>query len=140
MTNGYRIGINIQPKHLSEQHRATIYLQIQLPSRGNFEALLTKIYNPDNLVRKSSKKTNNIDREITHKSYAGSSYKDHHKSIKAMTLVAAKKEGLTKDTEIVALSDGAKNCWSVLKSLKKHCKSITYILDWYHIALSLIHI
>jgi len=110
------------------------YIKDKLPSRGNFEALLTKIYNPDNLVRKSSKKTNNIDREITHKSYAGSSYKDHHKSIKAMTLVAAKKEGLTKDTEIVALSDGAKNCWSVLKSLKKHCKSITYILDWYHIA------
>ena len=51
-----------------------------------------------------------------------------------MTLIAAKKEGLTKQTDVVALSDGAKNCWNVLRSLKKYCKSITYILDWYHIS------
>ena len=110
------------------------YIKDKHPTRGNFEALLTKVYNPENLVRRASKKTDNIDREITRKSYAASSYKDHHKSIKAMTLVAAKKEGLTKQTDVVALSDGAKNCWNVLKSLKKHCKSITYILDWYHIS------
>lgn len=81
--------------------------------------LLSKIYKPDN----------NKDGNISEKSYVGSSYKDHHKTIKAMTLMAAKKERLTKDTKIIALADGAKNCWSVLKSLKKHCLEITYILD-----------
>lgn len=86
--------------------------------------LLTKIYKPEN----------NKAGEITKKSYAASSYKDHHKTIKAMTLMTAKKEGLTKDTNITALADGAKNCWNVLKSLKKHSNNITYILDWYHIS------
>ena len=37
---------------------------------------------------------------------------------KGHDIIAAKKEGLTKDTEIVALSDGAKNGWSVLNHLK----------------------
>ncbi|MEY8717409.1 hypothetical protein [Francisella philomiragia] len=48
--------------------------------------------------------------------------------------MTAKKEGLTKSTKIIALADGAKNCWSVSKSLKNQCQEITYILDWYHIS------
>ena len=100
------------------------YIKDKHPSRGNFEMLLAKVYKPEN----------NKDGEIVKKSYAASSYKDHHKTIKAMTLVSAKKEGLTKDTNVIALADGAKNCWSILKSLKKHSNKITYILDWYHIS------
>jgi hypothetical protein len=50
-----------------------------------------------------------------------------------MTLAAAKKQGMTKSTNITALSDGAKNCWTTLKSLSKECNKIEYILDWYHI-------
>jgi hypothetical protein len=100
------------------------YIKDKYHGRGNFEMLLTKIYKPEN----------NKDGEITEKSYVASSYKDHHRTIKAMTLMSAKKEGLTKDTNIIALADGAKNCWNILKSLKKHCNEITYILDWYHIS------
>ena len=100
------------------------YIKDKHPGRGNFEMLLSKIYKPEN----------NKDGRISEKSYVGSSYKDHHKTIKAMTLMAAKKEWLTKNTKIIALADGAKNCWSVLKSLKSHCQEITYILDWYHIS------
>jgi len=102
------------------------------PNRSTFEALLSKVYSSSN-IRHSTSNTGNIRGKIISKSYAASSYKDHHKSIKQMTLIAAKKEGLTRDTDIVALSDGAKNCWSVLKSLEKHCHSIVYILDWWHI-------
>ncbi len=46
---------------------------------------------------------------------------------------AAKKEGMSKNTEITAFCDGAANCWSIVDSLESHCKSITKILDWYHI-------
>jgi len=102
------------------------------PSRASFEALLTKVYSPDDLVSHTSK-TGNVISEIISKSYAASSYKDHHKTMKQMTLIAAMKQGLTKETSVTALADGAKNCWNILKSLKPHCNSITYILDWYHI-------
>lgn len=108
------------------------YIKDKHLSRASFEALVSKIYSPDS-IKHVKTKTGNIRGEITHKSYATSSYKDNHKTIKQMILVAAKKEGLTSDTNVVALADGAKNCWSVLKSLEKNCRSITYILDWWHI-------
>ena len=40
---------------------------------------------------------------------------------------------MTKESVIYALSDGAKNCWSALKALLKHCKKMITILDWEHI-------
>lgn len=102
------------------------------PNRTSFEALVSKVYSPKH-VQHNISKAGNTRGQITQKSYAASSCKDHHKSIKQMTLLAAKKEGLSKETEIIALSDGAKNCWNVLKSLNSHCRSIIYILDWWHI-------
>ncbi len=42
---------------------------------------------------------------------------------------------MTKDTELVAISDGAVNCWNVIDHLQDQCKSITRILDWFHIAM-----
>ena len=44
-----------------------------------------------------------------------------------------KKEGMSKNTKITAFCDRAANCWSIVDSLESHCKSITKILDWYHI-------
>jgi len=41
---------------------------------------------------------------------------------------------MTRETKIIALCDGADNCWNVVESLEKNCKSITRILDWFHIA------
>jgi hypothetical protein len=40
---------------------------------------------------------------------------------------------MTKESIVYALSDGAKNCWLVLKSLLKYCKEMITILDWEHI-------
>ena len=41
---------------------------------------------------------------------------------------------MSKNIEITVFCDGAGNCWSYfVDSLKSHCKSITKILDWYHI-------
>ena len=40
---------------------------------------------------------------------------------------------MTKESIVYALSDGAKNCWSALKVLSKHCNKMITILDWEHI-------
>ena len=37
------------------------------------------------------------------------------------------------ETDLIALADGANNCWSVISVLKPMCKSLLYILDWFHI-------
>ncbi|WP_236870679.1 hypothetical protein, partial [Candidatus Bandiella numerosa] len=42
--------------------------------------------------------------------------------INKYTLDAAKKEGMSKNTEITAFCDGAANCWSIVDSLESHCK------------------
>ena len=47
---------------------------------------------------------------------------------------AAKKQGLSQETQVTALADGAKNCWSVLSALTPECKTLECILDWFHIA------
>ena len=48
--------------------------------------------------------------------------------------VAAKYQGLTKNTHVTGLADGAKNCWGIIKSLEKDCQQLTCILDWFHIS------
>lgn len=40
---------------------------------------------------------------------------------------------MNQDTALVALADGAKNCWSVITSLKPYCQRLESILDWFHI-------
>jgi len=46
---------------------------------------------------------------------------------------AALKQGLSQQTRVTALADGA-NCWSVISVLEPHCQTIEPILDWFHIA------
>ena len=62
-------------------------------------------------------------------------FRFQQEQIKKLTLLAAKKEGMTNNTELIAISDGAANCWNVIDHLKGHCKSITCIIDWFHIAM-----
>ena len=57
------------------------------------------------------------------------------KTIKAMTIAAAKKQGMSKNTNITGLSDGASNCCSVIKTLEKYSSSVECILDWHHIKM-----
>ncbi len=96
----------------------------------SFEAITSVIYKPEN-VSKKGKKERGI---IVEKHCAASALADKQEQIKKHTLIAAKKEGLTEETELVAISDGAANCWSVIDYLKGHCKSVTTILDWFHIS------
>src|SRR6266516_2976328 len=47
---------------------------------------------------------------------------------------AAKKQGLSQETQVTALADGAKNCWAVVAALQPECATLECILDWCHIA------
>lgn len=97
----------------------------------SFEAMTSVIYKPENVATKGKKERG----VIIEKHCASSALDDKQEQIKKHTLIAAKKEGLTKETELVAISDGATNCWSVIDYLKEHCKSVTAILDWFHISM-----
>ena len=53
------------------------------------------------------------------------------------TLIATKKQGVTKDTWLTSLRDGASNCWKIVDNLATHCKGVDKILDWFHIAMKI---
>lgn len=93
----------------------------------NYEIMVGKIYRPESIKDKGSRV------EILDKHCAASAKKDKQAAMKERFLSAAKRQGLSSDTTVTALSDGARNCWSILRGLEKHCLSITYILDWFHI-------
>jgi len=95
----------------------------------NFEAMVAKIYNPVNISKTSNKRY-----KITQKQCVGSAMKDEQKVMIQKTLVAAKLEGLDKNTKLIGLADGAANCWNVIKSLEPFCALLICILDWFHIA------
>jgi len=93
-----------------------------------FEAITATAYNPKKRVRKD-KHHNKIEK----KTVVASAKQDKQKNIKQLTLHACIKEGLKKDTHVTVLTDGAKNCWSIISSLTSACHTITTILDWFHI-------
>jgi len=97
-------------------------------SGHNYEVMIGKIYKPENLVQVGKKR-----REIKEKHCAGSAMGDHQETMKARILEAAKREGLTKETTIIGLADGAKNCWNIIESLRSFCMVLICILDWFHI-------
>lgn len=114
------------------------YIKSLGKNSNGFETLVSSIYKPENHICGGISK-NGIKKsgKIIDKIYSASAVKDRGKTIKAMTIAAAKKHGMSKDTKITGLSDGASNCWNIIKSLEKQCNSIDYILDWYHIKVKL---
>jgi hypothetical protein len=102
----------------------------------SFEALTAVVYSPKNVVYPTQKEANTEEYprgEIVSKHCAASALEDGHVTIKKQTLIAAQKQGLTAETNVVALCDGAANCWDVIKVFEGQCSSITRILDWFHI-------
>ncbi len=97
--------------------------------KRSFEALSAIVYRPSCLTL--------IDlhhQRITDKSCVVSALDDDLKTIKTYLHHAALKQGLTEQTRVTALADGAHNCWSVILALKPHCQTLECILDWFHIA------
>lgn len=102
-----------------------------LKKRGegrSFEAMAAVVYDPSNIFY-IDKNHNAIDS----KHIVASSKDDQQESIKNQLRNACLNEGMGENTEIICLADGADNCWSIAESIAKDCRSITLILDWFHI-------
>jgi len=97
--------------------------------KRSFEALSGIVYRPSNI-----EELDRQHRRITDKSCAISAMDDQLATIKTYLYHAALKQGLSKETHVTALADGASNCWSVILALEPHCLSLELILDWFHIA------
>lgn len=72
---------------------------------------------------------------LTSKHCAASALLDHQEVMKQQTINAALKQGMTKQTQMTALCDGALNCWTIIDGLEGHCQSVERILDWFHVAM-----
>jgi len=104
------------------------YIHDAANKRHNFEAMVAKIYQPENIKRQD--KSHCI---ITEKQCVGSAQKDNQATMKKNLVAAARREGMCANTVVTGLADGAKNCWNVIKSLSSHCFVLICILDWFHI-------
>ena len=71
--------------------------------------------------------------ELLKSTCVASALSDHGETIKKQLIYAALSEGMTNETIVYALSDGAKNCWSALSILSGQCSQLIKILDWEHI-------
>jgi hypothetical protein len=104
------------------------HIPAKAQDKRSFEALSAIVYRPSCLER--------VDlhhQRITDKSCVVSALDDDLKTIKTYLHHAALKQGLTVQTKVTALADGANNCWSVLLSLKPDCQTLECILDWFRI-------
>jgi len=122
------------------------HLKSKDPSSRSFEVLTSAIYNPEHVKYPAKKETQILEKDdlprgqILSKHCAASALDDDAVSIKQQTLWAARKEGMTVETHLIALCDGARNCWHVIESLEDQCGQVTKILDWFHIAKRFTHI
>lgn len=92
-------------------------MQPNTKTARSFEAMVATVYAPKNL-----QKIDKYHNKLISKTSVASSKLDNQVTIKKLTLNARKKQGLTTNIVITALSDGANNCWSIVDSLSKHCK------------------
>lgn len=94
----------------------------------SFEALAGIVYRPENIQ--------NVDRhhwEIIDKTCVILAQDDELETMKTYLVNAAHKQGMTEDSRVTALADGARNCWSVISVLQPLCQVLECILDWFHI-------
>ena len=99
----------------------------------SIEAMASVVYRPENIVY-NDKGTR---RHLKNKSCAASVKNDNQEEIIAGTIAAALQQGLTRETNITALCDGASNCWNIVNAFEPICKSLTRILDWFHITMKM---
>lgn len=104
-----------------------------IKARGDnrsFEAMIAAVYTPESL--KFVDKHHNT---ILSKTSVASAKDDKQKTIKALLQGACRTQGMTAETNVICLADGAENCWSIARSIKTDCKNVTFILDWFHLAM-----
>lgn len=104
-----------------------------IKARGDnrsFEAMIATVYKPEKLKRVD--KNHNA---LEAKTIIASAKSDEQMTMKVLFKNACITEGMGKSTEVICLADGADNCKAIAYSIIEDCKSVTYILDWFHIAM-----
>lgn len=96
--------------------------------KRSFEALSGIVYRPSSI-----EVIDQHHRRISDKTCVISALEDKLQTIKTYVYSAALKQGLTKQTHVTGLADGANNCWSIILDLQPHCQTLELILDWFHI-------
>jgi hypothetical protein len=104
------------------------HIPIQEPGKRSFEALSAIVYRPESLHE-----VDQYHRKLVEKTCVVSALDDDLQTMKTYLLNAARKQGMTQESQVTALADGANNCWSVLSVVQPHCKTLECILDWFHI-------
>ena len=104
------------------------HLKSKIKGKRSFEAMIATIYSPKS-IRTVGKKH----RKIISKTSVASAKKDKQHTMKQLVVNASKKQGMTRETKITALTDGACNCWNIIEALSEHSKNVVRILDWFHI-------
>jgi hypothetical protein len=104
------------------------HIPIQEPGKRSFEALSAIVYRPESLHE-----VDQYHRKLVEKTYVVSALDDDLQTMKTYLLNAALKQGMTQESQVTALADGANNCWSVLSVVQPHYKTLECILDWFHI-------
>jgi hypothetical protein len=140
------VGAEIKNQHQTENEILAIKPALELiinvdgghinttePGKRSFEAMAAVIYKPENLKTNESG-TKNI---LISKHCAVSTSNDNQKEMIANTIVAALKEGLTPNTHITALCDGALNCWQIVSAFVPISATVTCILDWFHLSMKI---
>ncbi len=105
------------------------HIPTQEKDKRSFEALAAIVYRPEAIQA-----VDQHHRQIMEKTCVISAMDDQLQTIKTSMINAAKKQGLTQATQVTALADGAKNCWSVVAAIQPECATLECILDWFHIA------
>ena len=104
-----------------------------IENKRSVEAMASVVYRPESLISNAKGTRNYLDS----KNCAASVQDDNQEQIISGTIIAALKQGLTKNTDITALCDGAANCWNVVDALKPLCRNMLCILDWFHLAMKI---
>lgn len=110
------------------------HIPTNIKGKRSYEVLAGKFYQPEHLIKMSNGR-----KKLTLNTCVASAKSDGSKTMKKQVLYAAKKEGLTSDTTVYLIADGAKNCWSSASLIKKHCKEMISILDWCHVGRAFKH-
>ena len=104
-----------------------------IKARGDgrsFEAMVAKVYRPENLQA-----VNRNHNTVTSKTIVASAKADEQAVMKKLFRNACRDQGMTKNTKVTCLADGAENCWSIAHSIEKDCQQVTFILDWFHLSM-----
>jgi hypothetical protein len=104
------------------------HIPIQEPGKRSFEALAAIVYRPESLHE-----VDQYHRKLVEKTCVVSALDDDLQTMKTYLLNATRKQGMTQESQVTALADGAHNCWSVLSVVAPHCQTLKCILDWFHL-------